>query len=394
MTTIYLDSAATTPVGKEVLASMLPIMTEYYGNSNSLHSIGRKASAMVENARDIIANSINAKSKEIYFTSGGTEANNWAIRGIAHANLRKGNHIITSKIEHHSVLEACRQLEQEGFEVTYLDVDERGLINFPQLLNSIKPTTTLISIQGANNEIGTVQYIKALAQTAHEKGVIFHVDAVQLFPHMPIDVEDLGVDAMSFSAHKMYGPKGVGALYVRESVAIDNLMSGGEQERSKRPGTVNVAGVVGFGKAVEVCQRDMHTNEYKMRKLREYFKTQLTENIDNIIFNGHHNQCLNSILSVAFVGVDGEAVMTMLDLQGICMSTGSACSAGSPQPSHVIAALGYDSELVSSTVRFSFGIYNTYEEIDATVAALVGIVKKLRASSPIYKKGAVCTTKK
>ncbi|MFQ6773083.1 MAG: cysteine desulfurase family protein [Clostridia bacterium] len=394
MTTIYLDSTATTPVSKEVLSAMLPVMTENYGNNSSRHHVGRKASALVENARDTIAKAINCQSSEIYFTSGGTEANNWAIRGIAHANLRKGNHIITSKIEHHSVLEACHQLEREGFEVTYLDVDEHGLINFPQLLHSIRPTTTLISIVGANNEIGTVQYIKAIAQTAHEKGIIFHVDAVQLFAHMDIDVEELGIDAMSISAHKLYGPKGVGALYVNNDIMFDNLLYGGQQERAKRPGTVNVAGVVGFGKAVEVLGRDLHTNEYKIRKLRDYFKAQLVHDIEDIAFNGHQSQCLNSIVSVSFAGVDGEALMTMLDLNGICVSTGSACSSSSHLDSHVIMALGRENHLVKSTIRFSFGIYNTFEEIDATITALVEFVNKLRAISPTYKKGVLCTTKK
>ena len=394
MTTIYLDSTATTPVSKEVLSAMLPVMTENYGNNSSLHHVGRKASALVENARDIIAKAINCQSNEIYFTSGGTEANNWAIRGIAHANLRRGNHIITTKIEHHSILEACHQLEREGFDITYLDVDEHGLIDFPQLLRSIRPTTTLISIVGANNEIGTVQNIKAIAHTAHEKGIIFHVDAVQLFAHMDIDVEDLGIDAMSISAHKLYGPKGVGALYINNKVSFDNLLYGGQQERAKRPGTVNVAGVVGFGKAVEVLARDLHTNEYKIRKLRDYFKTQLVHDIEDIVFNGHQTQSLNSVVSVSFAGVEGEALMTMLDLKGICVSTGSACSSNSQQSSHVIFALGREQELVQSTIRFSFGIYNTFEEVDATITALVEIVKKLRDISPIYKKGSVCTTKK
>lgn len=394
MTEIYMDSTATTPVSNEVLNAMLPAFTEQYGNNSSLHAVGRKSATLVENARDIIADAINCAPREIYFTSGGTEADNWAIRGIAHANLRKGNHIITTKIEHHAILEACHQLEREGFEVTYLDVDSHGLIDFPQLLRSIKPTTTLISVIGANNEIGTVQNIKAIANTAHEKGIIFHVDAVQLFPHMNIDVAELGIDAMSISAHKLFGPKGIGALYVKDSVLIDNLMYGGQQERAKRPGTMNVPAIVGFGKAVEICKRDLNTNEFKIKKLREYFKSKLKDEIPDIMFNGSQTQTISSVLNVSFVGAEGESVMTMLDMKSICVSVGAACSSNGTDISHVIKALGYDNELAQSAVRFSISKLNSFEEIDTVVEELKEIVKKLRAISPIYKKGCVCTTKK
>ena len=247
---------------------------------------------------------------------------------------------------------------------------------------------------GANNEIGTVQNIKAIANTAHEKGIIFHVDAVQLFPHMNIDVAELGIDAMSISAHKLFGPKGIGALYVKDSVLIDNLMYGGQQERAKRPGTMNVPAIVGFGKAVEICKRDLNTNEFKIKKLREYFKSKLKDEIPDIMFNGSQTQTISSVLNVSFVGAEGESVMTMLDMKGICVSVGAACSSNGTDISHVIKALGYDNELAQSAVRFSISKLNSFEEIDTVVEELKEIVKKLRAISPIYKKGCVCTTKK
>ena len=269
--------AATTNLGAEALNAMLPILTSEYGNASSIHSFGRSASKLVAESRETIANTINAKANEIYFTSSGSEANSWAITGIAEANRIKGNHIITSKIEHPSVLEECKHLENNGYEVTYLDVDRNGFVNFVELLRAIKPTTILISIMSANNELGTIQNIKAIAQTAHEKGIIFHTDAAQLYGNMHLDVEDLGIDAMTISAHKIYGPKGVGALYVSNNIEIDPIIYGGNQERHKRGGTTNTAGIVGFAKACEVAHRDMKTNNHKLRALSEYFITKLTE---------------------------------------------------------------------------------------------------------------------
>ena len=289
---IYLDNAATTRISAEVLNEMNKVYTSTFGNSSSLHSFGREASSLVDDSRDIIANSINAKSNEIYFTSSGSEANSWAIIGIANANRAKGNHIITSKIEHESILQACKFLEKNGFQVTYLDVDKNGFINFAELLHAITDKTILISIMSANNEIGTIQNIKAIAHTAHEKGVIFHTDAVQLYGHMSLDVKDLGVDAMTMSAHKIYGPKGVGALYLSNDVAIDPIIFGGNQERSRRGGTCNTAGIVGFAKAAEIAMRDMATNNHKLRALSEYFVTKITGTIENIIINANIKQKL------------------------------------------------------------------------------------------------------
>ena len=381
---IYLDNAATTNIGPEVLNAMMNVYNNVYGNSSSLHSFGREASNMVDDSRDTIAKLIGAKSNEIYFTGSGSEANNWAIIGLAYANQGKGYHIITSKIEHPSVLEACKYLESNGFEVTYLDVDRHGFVNFAQLLGAIKPTTILISIMSANNELGTIQNLKAIAHTAHENGILFHTDAVQLFGHMQIDVEDLELDAMSISAHKLYGPKGVGALYVSNKVKIQPLIHGGNQERGRRAGTTNTAGVVGFAKASEVAYRDIRTNNAKLRALSEYFVTQLTANIENIIINGNTRQKLPHIISVSFVGVDGESLLMKLDLNGVAVSTGSACSTNSLTVSHVMTAIGLSNEDARSAVRFSLGKNNSYEEIDAAIAIIKRAVEELRAYSSTY----------
>lgn len=381
---IYLDNASTTNLGAEVLTAMMPALTSNYGNSSSIHSFGRDASSMVDESRDCIAKIINAKSNEIYFTSSGSEANSWAIIGIALANKNKGNHIITSKIEHPSVLNACKYLENNGFEITYLDVDKNGFINFAELLRSIKSTTVLISIMSANNELGTIQNIKAISQTAHEKNVIFHTDAVQLFGHMDIDVEDLGIDAMTMSAHKIYGPKGVGALYLSNKVKIEPIIFGGNQERSKRGGTTNTAGVVGFAKASEIATRDMKTNNYKIRSLSEYFITKLSEMVENIVINANVRQKLPNIISVSFVGVDGESLLTKLDMEGVAVSTGSACSSNSLTVSHVMTAIGLSNEDARSTIRFSIGKNNSYEEIDKAVAIIAKSVGEIRAYSSTY----------
>lgn len=381
---IYLDNAATTNIGAEVLNSMVNVYNNTYGNSSSIHSFGRDASNLVDESRDIIAESISAKSNEIYFTASGSEANSWAIIGLAYANQDKGYHIITSKIEHPSVLEACKYLEHHGFEVTYLDVDRHGFINFAQLLGAIKPSTILISIMSANNEIGTIQNIKAIAHTAHENGIIFHTDAVQLYGHMQMDVEDLGIDAMTISAHKIYGPKGVGALYVSNKVKIQPIIFGGNQERGKRGGTTNTAGVVGFAKASEVAYRDIRTNNSKLRSLSEYFITQLTSNVENIVINGDTRQKLPHIISVTFIGVDGESLLMKLDMNGVAVSTGSACSTNSLSVSHVMQAIGLSNDNARATVRFSLGKNNSYEELDTAVAIIKRSVDELRAYSSTY----------
>lgn len=384
---IYLDNAATTYVSSEVLNEMMPCFNAIYGNSNSLHSFGREAEALVDRARDKISKAINAQSTEIYFTSGGTEANNWAIKGLARANRSKGKHIIVSKIEHDSVLESCKELEREGFEISYLDCDTEGLVSVAQLLHYIRRDTVLVSIMTVNNEIGTIQNIKTLASIAHDKGAIFHTDAVQAIGHVKIDVKDMGIDALTMSSHKIHGPKGVGALFVRNGVHINNLIEGGSQEKGKRGGTVNVPGVVGFGKAVEIAVRDLVPNNQKMKVIRDYFIKNVAEKIDYIKLNGHPFQKVNNIVNLSFEMVEGESVMVMMDLEGIAVSTGSACASGSLEPSHVLKAIGVPEEFVNSAIRFSFNKSISKEDVDHVVETLEKVISKLRAMSPVTKTG-------
>jgi len=381
---IYLDNAATTNLGAEVLNAMLPVLNDNFGNTSSIHSFGKDAEKLVDNSRETIAESINAKSNEIYFTSSGSEANTWAIVGIANANRNHGNHIITSKTEHVSILEACKYLEENGFEVTYLNVDRNGFINFADYLRAFKPSTIMVSISSANNEIGTIQNIKAIAQTAHEKGVIFHTDAVQLFGNMEIDVQDLGIDAMTLSAHKIYGPKGVGALYLSNKVKIDSILFGGNQERGKRGGTTNTAGVVGFAKACEIAMRDMRTNNNKLRSLSEYFTMKLLETVENVKINANTKQKLPHIISTSFVGVDGESLLIKLDMEGVAVSNGSACTSNNLSVSHVIKAIGLNNDDARGTVRFSLGKNNSYEDIDKAIAIIQKAVEELRSYSSTY----------
>lgn len=384
MEKIYLDNAATTSLSAEVLNAMMPVLTDKYGNSSSIHSFGREASNLIDQSRDIIADSINAKSNEIYFTSSGSEANSWAIIGIANANRAHGNHIITSKIEHPSVLEACRYLENNGFKVTYLDVDKNGFVNFADYLRALSSTTILVTIMSANNEIGTIQNIKALALTAHEKGAIFHTDAVQLYGNMSIDVQDLGIDAMSISSHKIYGPKGMGCLYVSNKVKIEPIVFGGNQERGKRGGSSNTAGIVGFGKACEIATQNMRTNNHKLRLLSEYFITKLTETVEHVTFNANIKQKLPHIISVAFTGIDGESLLTKLDMNGVAVSTGSACTSNSLSVSHVMEAIGLSNEAAHGTIRISLSKNNSFEELDAAIAIIKRSVDELRAYSSTY----------
>ena len=384
---VYLDNAATTYVSSEVLQEMIPCYNITFGNPNSLHSFGREASNVVDLARDRVKKAINAKlPTEIYFTSGGTEADNWAIKGIARANKNKGKHIITSSIEHHAVLDACKALEKEGFEVTYLPVDKYGLVDLADLMHEIRKDTILVSIMTVNNEVGTIQNIKAIAKTCHEKGVIFHTDAVQAIGAVKIDVQDMEIDAMSMSAHKIYGPKGCGALYLKSGIKIENLIHGGAQERTKRGGTLNVAGIAGFGKAIEIASRDIIANQQKLKFLRDYFVGELSKNIEYIHINGHPHQKINGTLSVTFEMIEGESILMLLDLAGIAVSTASACTSQSLEPSHVLRAMGIPDEIAHGTIRFSFGKNITKEDIDYTIEKLVGIVSKLRAISPITHK--------
>ncbi len=384
MEKIYLDNASTTMIGAEPLNAMISVLNNVHGNPSSIHSFGREASELVDNSRDLIAKTMNAKSNEIYFTSSGSEANTMAIVGIATANRNRGNHIITSKIEHPSVLNACKYLEKNGYEITYLDVDKNGFIRFADFIASIKPSTILVSIMAANNELGTIQNLKAIAATAHEKNVLFHTDAVQLYGNMSIDVEDIGIDAMTISAHKIYGPKGVGCLYVSNKVKIDPIIFGGNQERNKRGGTLNTAGIVGFAKACEVAYRDLRTNNHKLRELGNYFTKKLTEAVENIVINADIKQKLPHIVSVVFTGVDGESLLTKLDLNGVAVSTGSACTSNSLEISHVISAIGLNNNDAKSTIRFSLGKNNSFEELDSAINIIKRSVEELRAYSSTY----------
>ena len=392
---VYLDNAATTYVSGEVLNEMLPCFNAVYGNSSSLHSFGREAANIIDRARDRVARAINAeKSNEIYFTAGGTEGNNWAIKGIARANKDKGNHIIVSSIEHDSILESCKDLEKEGFEVTYLPVDEYGVVSLAELLHHIKKETILISVMSVNNEVGTIQNIKAFAKTAHENGIIFHTDAVQAIGALKIDVQDMEIDVMTMSAHKIYGPKGVGALYVKNGIKIDDLISGGNQERGKRGGTTNVPAIAGFGKAIEIAIRDMAVNQQKLKAIRLYFLDQITEKIPYIKINGHAHQKIQGTVNISFELIEGESILMLLDFDGICVSTGSACTSGALEPSHVLKAMGVPDEIAQGSIRFSFGKSITKSDVDYVVEKLVVAVEKLRSISPLTKAGRAKKEKK
>ena len=382
---IYLDSASTTYVSSEVMDEMTSCFNVVYGNAGSLHTFGRDAMALVDKARDRVKDAIHAsKANEIYFTSGGSEANNWAIMGVARANKNKGKHIITSQIEHHSVLNACKYLEKEGFEVTYLPVDETGLVDIAELLHAIRKDTILISIMAINNEVGTVQNVKAIANIAHDYGILFHTDAVQAVGHIQLDVQDMQIDLMSMSAHKIHGPKGVGALYIRNGVEIDPIICGGEdQERGLRGGTENVPGIVGFGKAIEIATANQVVNNKKLRDIRERFVAKLTEKIPYFKVNGHPHQKSNAILNVSFYGVEGESILMLLDLAGIYVATSSACTSKSMLPSHVLKAMGISDEIAQSSVRFSFDINISKSDIDYAVEEIAKVVEKLRAISPV-----------
>ena len=385
---VYLDNASTTYVSGEVLAEMLPCFNAIYGNSNSLHSFGREASAIVDRARDRIARAINAnKSNEIYFTSGGTEADNWAIKGLAHAYSNKGKHIITSAIEHHAVLDACKQLEEEGFEVTYLPVDKTGLVDMAELLHSIREDTTIVSIMAVNNEVGTIQNIKAIAKIAHDYGLIFHTDAVQAIGAVKLDVQDMEIDAMTLSGHKIYGPKGVGCLYLKNGVRIENLITGGNQERGKRGGTINVPAVAGFGKAVEIAVRDMSINQQKLRSERDFFLRNLEQKVEYIHINGHPQQKVNGILNISFEMVDNESLLMLLDMGGVAVSIGSACTSNSAEPSHVLKAMGLDDDEIKSSIRISFGKNTSRSDIEYVIDVIEKSVAQLRSISALTKAG-------
>ncbi|SHK05445.1 cysteine desulfurase NifS [Tepidibacter formicigenes] len=384
---IYMDYAATTPVKKEVLEAMLPYYHDLFGNASSVHVFGRGVKGALDKARDEVAKLINADSSEIYFTGGGSESDNWAIKGVAFANKDKGNHIITTKIEHHAVLHTCEYLEKHhGFEVTYLNVDEDGRINLEELKNSITDKTILISIMFANNEIGTIQPIKEIAQIAKEKGILFHTDGVQALGNIPIDVKDLGIDLMAMSAHKIYGPKGVGALYIRKGVKLHSIIHGGAQEKRRRAGTENIAGIVGFGKAAELARIHLDEHIEKLTKLRDKLIKGVLEKIPYTRLNGSLKHRLPGNANFCFEFIEGESLLLSLDIVGIAGSSGSACTSGSLDPSHVLMAIGLTHEIAHGSLRLSLGDMNTEEDIDYVLEHLPKIVERLRAMSPLYEK--------
>mgnify|MGYP004463456051 CR=1 FL=1 len=380
---VYLDYAATTPISSEVYREMLDAYTKYYGNNSSLYTPGREANSALEEARAKIAKAINAEPDEIYFTSGGSESDNWAIKGIARANRDKGNHIITSVIEHPAILEACKSLEKEGFRVTYVPVDEKGVVNYAEIIKSICPDTILISIMTANNEVGTLQPIRAISELAKGNDIVFHTDAVQAVGNISIDVKEIGVDSLSLSAHKFYGPKGVGALYVRKGVKIEKLIDGGNQEFGKRAGTVNVPECVGMGKAIEIACSNIEEDTKYLKTIRRYFLKTISEKIHNIALNGHTTQRIANNISISFEGIEGEALVLLLDKEGVYVSTSSACASESLKPSHVLKAMGLSDEEARSTIRFTIGKSTTKDDVDYVVETVRKCVKKLRSISAI-----------
>ena len=383
MKQVYLDYSATTPVKEEVVREMLPFFTERYGNPSSLYSVGLDAKAGLDEARARVAGLINAEPKEIFFTSCGTESDYWVLEGTANALKNKGRHIITSRIEHHAILHTCEYLEKLGFEITYLDVDGDGFVSPEALEKAIRKDTILVSIMMVNNEIGTIEPIKELAAVAKAHGVLFHTDAVQGLGNVPIDVKDLGVDFLSMSAHKIYGPKGVGALYMRKGVRITNFMHGGAQETKRRAGTENLAGIAGFGKAAELAAANLEQHIEHSTKLRNYFWEQIEANISGVTLNGSREKRHPGNLNVSFDYIEGESILLMLDAFGISISTGSACSSKSLVPSHVLEAIGISITKMNGTVRFTVGDFTTKEDIDYVVETLVKVVARLRELSPV-----------
>ncbi len=384
MKKVYLDHSATTPMRGGVLEAMLPYFAERFGNPSSIHGFGREAKVALEEAREKVAGIFGAAPSEIYFTSGGTESDNLAIKGTAFANRKKGKHIITSRIEHHAVLESCKFLEEEGFEVTYLPVDSRGLVDPEDLRKAIRDDSILVSVMHANNEVGTLQPIKDLAAISREKGIYFHTDAVQSVGKIPLDVRELAVDMISMSGHKMYGPKGVGALYVRKGVRITPWAHGGHHERSRRAGTESVPLIVGFAKALDLMAGEMGQHDKLMRSLAETFYRRLVESVPDVFLHGEPTERIPNILSVSFKGVEGESVILSLDLKGVAVSSGSACTSGTLEPSHVLSAMQVPPEIAQGAVRFSFGRDNTPEDVDYVASILPEIVQRLRSISPLY----------
>lgn len=385
MRKVYLDYSATTPVKKEVLETMLPYFSEEFGNPSSLYEIGAEVKKALGKARKQVAELINADEKEIFFTSGGTESDNWAILGVADTKKAKGKHIITTKVEHHAVLHTCEFLEKHGYEITYLDIDSNGFVRPEDLEKAIREDTILVSVMLVNNEIGTIQPVKELVKVTKAHGVLFHTDAVQALGNCPIDVKDLGVDMLSASAHKIYGPKGVGALYIKKGLNIGSSQHGGAQENKKRAGTENTPGIVGFGKAAEIAKKNLKEHIDRTTKLRNYLIDRVLTEIEDTFLNGDREKRHPGNANLTFEYIEGEAMLLMLDMQGISVSTGSACSSASLTPSHVLSALGIPVEKIHGTLRMTVGDFTTKEDIDYTVDILKTVVKRLREVSSVSK---------
>lgn len=383
--TIYLDNAATTQVYPEVFEAMKPYFTEYYGNPSSIYSFAEKAGKGVADARGVLADIIGAKQEEIYFTGGGSESDNWALKAAAEAYGNKGKHIITTKIEHHAILHTAEYLEKKGFEVTYLDVDENGLVKLDELENAIRPDTILISVMAANNEIGTIQPLEKIGKIAKSHGVLFHTDAVQAFGHIPLDVDQMNIDMLSASGHKINGPKGIGMMYIRKGVKILSFIHGGAQERQRRAGTHNVPGIIGFGKAAEIASANMEERIKYETELRDYLIERVLNEIPYSRLNGHRTERLPNNANFCFRFIEGESMLILLDQKGICGSSGSACTSGSLDPSHVLLAIGLPHEIAHGSLRLTLSEKNTKEEIDYTVDELKKIIERLRSMSPLYE---------
>lgn len=375
----YFDNSATTRIKEAVLTEMFPFLSREYGNPSSLYSIGRKSKRAIEEARKRVASLINCKPEEIYFTSCGSESDNTALKGIAYANSNKGKHIITSKIEHPAILHSCQNLEKKGFEVTYLDVDKDGFVNLQTLENSIRQDTILISVMFANNEIGTIEPIQEIAKIAHKNGIIFHTDAVQACGNIPIDVQKMDIDMLSLSGHKIYAPKGIGALYVKKGIEFERFMDGGHQEKNKRSGTENVAEIVALGKACQIAEKNMEQYQNKLKLLRDYCLEKMKKSFSNIHINGTMEKRLPGNINISFEGQDATELLYKLDEMGICASGGSACSSGDNSPSHVLTAIGLPSELAKGAIRFTFGDFNTKDDVDYLIAAIAHLIPSTAA---------------
>lgn len=382
---IYMDHAATTAVRPEVLDAMLPYFTEKYGNPSSVYTFASRNKDVINVSRDIIADSIGAKPEEIFFTGGGSESDNWALKAAAEAFSEKGRHIITTKIEHHAILHTCQYLEKQGFDVTYLDVDEKGMVDTGRLEASIRSDTILISVMTANNEIGTIEPVSRIGAIAHEHGILFHTDAVQAYGQIPLDVNAMNIDMLSCSGHKLNGPKGVGFLYVRSGVKIGSFIHGGQQERGRRAGTENVPGIVGMGKAAELAVLSMNERMGRETEIRDHMIRRIMAEIPYSRLNGHESERLPNNINISFQFVEGETILIMLDMAGICASAGSACTSGSVDPSHVLTAIGLPKEISHGAVRLTLGYENTMEEGDFVVDNLKRIVENLRNMSPAYQ---------